>query len=291
MTNPVPYVKALQPATGNVKPSIGRLLLDAGILKPADIERILLLQRALPLRFGEAAQKLGVVNASDVQRALAQQFDYCYLVPGEGGLASELTAAFHPFSTEMEEIRTLRGRLLRNWFNNGRRELSVAAVNHGDGASLLVANLAVAFAQQGLRTLLVDANLRRPRQQSIFNLRRRQGLTDMLAERAGPDTVVTLDVIPSLSILCAGTPAPNPQELLNRRAFIALREPMRAYYDIILYDTPAFADADDAFCVAARSGVLVVARKHQTTVSDLRSLAQQLYASGIEVAGSVLNEF
>lgn len=290
MTNPVPYVKALPPGTG--KPAIGRILLEAGKLTPADIERILLLQRERPLRFGEAAQRLGLADAADVEHALARQFDYCYLAPGEGGLAPELTAAYQPFGQQMEAMRTLRGRLLRNWFGHGRQELVVAGANQGDGASLLVANLAVAFAQQGHRTLLIDANLRRPRQHSIFNIPLRYGLADMLADRSGSEAVVALDMMPALSVLCAGTRAPNPQELLNRRTFIALREPMRAHYDVILYDAPAFSMADDVFGIAARAGgVLVVARKHKATVAGMRQLGQQLHDGGIEIAGSVLNEF
>ncbi|HEY8607977.1 MAG TPA: polysaccharide biosynthesis tyrosine autokinase [Noviherbaspirillum sp.] len=292
MNNPVSHVSAVPVGATSPQPVIGRLLVEAGKLAPADIERILILQKEKQLRFGEAALKLGAVEAIDVQHALARQFDYCFLRPEAGGLAPELQAAYRPFGREMEAMRSLRARLVRSWFQCGRSELALAGVSQGDGVSLMAANLAVMFAQQGDRTLLVDANLRTPRQYAIFNLRNRRGLADILAGRAGLESVAALDIIPSLSVLCAGTPAPNPQELLSRRRFDALRERLRSQYDVVLYDTPALATADDALVVAAcTGGLLVVARRHRTTVRDMQALGTQLHAGGIAVAGAVLNEF
>ncbi|WP_220809266.1 polysaccharide biosynthesis tyrosine autokinase [Noviherbaspirillum aridicola] len=285
-------MKALAAGAGSMKPTIGRLLMDDGKLTAADVDRILLLQKQKPMRFGEAALLLGVVKDADVQHALARQFDYCFLRPGAGGLAPELATVYRPFSRETERMRSLRARLARTWFAGGRAELAASAVNQGDGVSLLVANLAVCFAQQGARTLLVDANLRRPRQHAIFNLRARHGLADALAGRAGTEAIVELDIVPSLSVLCAGTPPPNPQELLGRPAFDALRARLRPRYDVILYDTPPVSLTDDAFAVAGRAGaVLVVARQHRTSVSDMRALSAHLHAGGIEIAGAVLNDF
>lgn len=291
MDNSLPYTKPLQAGTA-VKPPIGSLLIEDGKLTPADVDRILLLQKHKPMRFGEAALRLGAVDVADIQHALARQFDYCVLRPGTGGLAPELLAAYQPFSAQTERMRSLRARLSRTWFACGHAELAVGGLDTGDGVSLLVANLAVCFAQQGARTLLIDANLRRPRQHAIFNLQVRQGLTDLLAERAGSDAIVALDSIPALSVLCAGTPPPNPQELLGRPAFDVLRARLRPQYDVILYDSTAFSLADDAFSVAARAaGVLVVARRHRSGVADMRALSAHLHASGIEIAGAVLNDF
>lgn len=292
MNDPLPHLNALRRVAGKSQPTIGRLLMEAGKLTPSDVERILLLQMARPMRFGEAALNLGIVEEADIQQALARQFDYCMLRAGDGGLAPELLAAYRPFARETEGMRSLRARLSRNWFHAGHPELAATAVNQGDGVSLLIANLAVCFAQQGERTLLVDANLRAPRQHKIFNLRPRYGLSDMLVGRCASEGASRLDLIPSLSILCAGTPAPNPQELLGKPAFDRLRERLRAQYDVILYDTPAFSLAEDAFAVAARAGgVLVVARRHRTTVNEMRALGAHLHAAGIEIAGSVLNDF
>lgn len=292
MDESVPYMNAVAAGANRMKPTLGRLLMDDGKLTPADVDRILLLQQQKPMRFGDAALALGVVNAADIQHALARQFDYCFLRPGAGGLAPELVAAFQPFSRETERLRSLRARLARTWFATGRAELAVSAVNQGDGVSLLLANLAICFAQQGTRTLLVDANLRRPRQHAIFNLRTRHGLADVLAGRSGSEAAAELDIVPSLSVLCAGTPPPNPQELLTRPAFDVLRARLRPRYDVILYDTPPVALTDDAFAVAGRAGgVLVLARRHRTSVADMRALSAHLHAGGVEIAGAVLNDF
>jgi protein-tyrosine kinase len=125
-----------------------------------------------------------------------------------------------------------------------------------------------------------------------FSTCARYGLSDMLAGRAGCGAVVELDIIPGLSVLCAGTPPPNPLELLARPSFDALRDGLYTRYDIILYDTPPFSLGEDAFTVAARAGgVLVVARRHTTTVDEMHALGTHLQASGVGIAGSVLNEF
>lgn len=292
MDNSLPWMKAPLPQAGRNKPTIGRLLLDDGKLDPAEVDRILLLQQQVPMRFGEAALTLGILDAADIQHALARQFDYCWQRPGTGRCAPELLALYQPFSPMAERLRSLRARLARTWFACGNAELVGCAVKAGDGVSLLLANLAVCFAQQGVRTLLVDANLRRPRQHAIFGLNSRLGLADVLAERAGGETVTRLDTIPSLSVLGAGTIAPNPQELLGRPAFNALRERLRPHFDVILYDTPAVSAADDAYAVACRAGgVLAVARRHHTSVADMRALSSHLHASGIEITGAVLNDF
>ena len=78
--------------------TIGRLLLDAGKITAEDAEKIIKTQQTEGIRFGEAALKLGLVKQEDIQYALAQQFDYPYLLPGEGNFSPELVAAYYPYS-------------------------------------------------------------------------------------------------------------------------------------------------------------------------------------------------
>lgn len=272
--------------------SIGGLLLESGKITPEGAERILRMQKELGIRFGEAAQRLGLVTEADIQQVLARQFDYPYLQPGERQYSDKLLAAYQPFSPQVETLRAVRSQLMLRWFARGRKALVVAGVDSGDGASLFAANLAVVFSQLGENTLLVDANLRKPTQHEIFDVKGRQGLSDMLAGRAEIDIIEKVDAFVSLSVLGAGTLPPNPQELLSRSSFGGLNQQLESLYDVVLYDVAAYADGSDSLAIAGRAGgVLLVARKNKTQLEAISAMAEQMKNNGAEVVGSVLVDF
>jgi protein-tyrosine kinase len=272
--------------------SMGGIFVEQGKLTPKDIERVLGIQKRHGLRFGEAAQLLNLVTETDVQQALARQFDYHYLQPGQGKYPPELVAAYQPFSPQVETLRAVRTQLMQHWFGRGKRTLALAGVNQGEGVSLFAANLAVVFAQLGERTLLIDANLRRPRQHEIFGLSARQGLSDILANRAGIETFSKVDSFIHLAVLPAGTRPPNPQELISRDSFDEVSESLASRFDVILIDVPAFSAGADALAIAARvGGVLLVCRKDVTNLTELDAVSVQLGRAGAEVVASVLVEF
>ena len=272
--------------------SIGGLLLECGKITPDNAERVLRLQKELGIRFGEAAQRMGLIDDADIQQVLARQFDYPYLQPGAGACSPHLVAAYDPFSPQVEVLRAVRSQLMLRWFGRGRKSLTVVGIHSGDGASLFAANLAVVFSQLGEHTLLVDANLRRPAQQAIFGLPGRQGLSDVLAGRAELDIVAQVEPFSDLSVLSAGTLPPNPQELLARSSFTGLNAQLEARYDVLLYDVAASASGLDALVLAARTGgVLIVARKNKTHLAEVQALAGQVAQNGAVVVGSVLVDF
>jgi chain length determinant protein tyrosine kinase EpsG len=272
--------------------SMGALLLDAGKLTPESAERVLRTQKELGLRFGEAAMRLGLVTEDDIAQVLARQFAYPYLQKGQTSLSPKLVAAYEPFSPQVESLRAIRSQLMLRWFARGRRALAVAGAAPDDGASLFVANLAVVFSQLGEQTLLVDANLRAPRQHELFGLKPRQGLSDLLAGRADGEAIVRVPAFVDLSVMPAGTLPPNPQELLSREAFRTLNAQLESRYDVVLYDLPSFEAGVDALAVAGRAGgVLVVARKHHTRIANVGRMAEQLAGAGAEVLGSVVVDF
>ena len=275
------------------KLSIGHILLDMGKITPVEAERVLRLQKESGLRFGDAALKLGLITEADIQLVLAQQFDYPYLLPGQGNHPPELVVAYQPFGAQVEVFRAVRSQLMLRWFTAGRKALAIVGYNPNDRVSLFTANLAVVFSQLGERTLLIDANLRCPQQHEIFNLRNKQGLSDVLADRANIFEVISkIESFVDLSVLPAGTLPPNPLELLNRASFDELNEQLANQFDVILYDTLAFSSGVDALTIAARTeGVLIVTHKDDTRVSDINAMNEQLKYSGSEVVGSVLIDF
>lgn len=287
-----PVLSALPADHSAAESTMGALLLDSGKLTPENAERVLRTQKELGLRFGEAAVRLGLVSEEDIQQALARQFSYPYLQKGEANLSARLVAAYEPFSPQVEALRAIRSQLMLRWFARGRRALAIVGVDENDGASLFAANLAVVFSQLGEQTLLVDANLRAPRQQETFGLKPRQGLSDLLAGRADLDVIARIPCFVDLSVMPAGTLPPNPQELLARDGFRNLNTQLESRYDVVLYDLPAFAAGADALAVAGRAGgVLLVARKHHTRINNVTRMVEQLVDAGGEVLGSVVVEF
>lgn len=270
---------------------MGRLLVENGKLTPAQAEQASELQQERGIRFGEAAQALGFISEADIQRVLAQQFDYPYLAPGEGRFPPQLVAAYQPFSPQVETLRAIRTQLMMQWFAAGHKALALVSANPEE-SSLFAANLAVVFSQLGEQTVLVDGNLRNPCQHDMFALERRTGLSDILAGRAGLDALCRVDAFLNLSVLPAGTLPPNPQELLGRPAFRNIHERLASSFDVILYDVSAYSTGADALAIAALAeGVLLVARKNETRFHALEQMNAQLVRSGARVIGSVLVDF
>jgi len=284
------------PATTPFRPpaerSIGSILIDAGRLNADQTERILRLQREKGLRFGEAAVVLGLANNNDIHYALARQFDYPYLQRGESKVSPQVVAAYDPFSPQVESLRALRSQLMLRWFDpvEGRRALSVVSPGAGEGRSWLAANLAVLFSQLGERTLLIDADLRKPSLHTLFGLQERSGLSTLLAGRPAPEAVQRVPDLLSLSVLQAGVVPPNPQELLARPILGQLLQQYSSSFDVVIVDTPAGSRYADAAMVAVRThGALMVARRDQSRMGDMKRYAERLTQSGAVVVGSVMN--
>ncbi len=278
----------------NTRGTIGDILVSRGKLQPIDIPRIIERQQAKREPFGAAAVALKLVSQADVDAALASQFGFDYLQPGDNSVSPEVVLAYQPHAAVAEEMRALRSQLLLRGFGTpeGRKVLSIVSAQPRDGRSFIAANLAVAFAQQGQRTLLVDADFRSPRQDKLFHTPHNAGLAGILSARVGIEVVSIVPALPRLSVLSAGGQPPNPQELVSKPALAELLTTASQHYDVVLVDTPAATRASDVEVIAARSGAaLMVARKHKSLLRDTTALAQQLQQSGVALVGSVLNQY
>ena len=276
--------------------TLGAILVDSGQLTADEAERVLVYQRTHNLRFGEAAVRLGLISEAEVQFALSRQFAYAYLrkVPGEArGLSDEIVAAYQPFSSRVEQLRAIRSQLMLRWFDRAeeRQVLTIVGAERGEGRTYLAANLAVVFAQLGERTLLIDADMRAPRQHFLFSLENRTGFSTMLAGRLREEAIVRIPDLAGLSVLPAGPTPPNPLELLNRLNFEEFMIGVRGLYDVVIVDTPAMTVGEDAAMIAVKTGAaLAVARSGSTRVAAFTDLVQGLMDAGVAVVGSVLNE-
>ena len=272
---------------------IGSILTAEGKLDSARIGQVLRLQQTRHgLRFGEAALSLGLITRDDLRMALAKQFDFpCQRLNGAGAHADLVVFrdAQHP---SVERLRALRTRLLTRWsgLRTDHRALAIVSPGSCEGRSFVTANLAVLFAQIGMRTLLIDADLRAPRQYRIFDIPDRIGLSSVLSGRAAGE--VPLSAFGPLAVMPAGPLPPNPQELLLRPALASYLELASAQYDVVLIDTPPASDSADAHSVAFSAGsALVLARTNRTRLDDAAVLARDLADAGTLVLGAVLTVF
>lgn len=274
-------------------PSIGAILIDAGRLSAEGAEQILRLQKEQGKRFGDAAIELGLLTQDDIRYALSRQFDYPYLHAGDNSLSHELVAAYKPFSQTVEQLRALRSQLMLRWFDAAaeRKQLAILSPGTGEGRSFIAANLAVVFSQLGERTLLIDADLRNPRQHELFKVSGSIGLSGMLAGRNGVEAIVRIPSLVGLSVLPAGAVPPNPQELLGRPAFAEIRDSISHDFDVVIIDTPAATEYADAQTIAVRAGAaIMLARKNQSSIPAMAAITRNLQQAGATLVGSVLND-
>jgi receptor protein-tyrosine kinase len=273
---------------------IGAILIDSGKIPVDGIEAVLRLQKEEGLRFGDAAVKLGMVTPQDVQYALARQFDYPYLIEGDEAVSDELVAAYQPYSAQVEALRALRSQLMLRWFTGAEQQKALAVVSPGpgEGRSYLAANLALVFSQLGERTLLIDADMRHPKQHTLFKLSNGSGLSSILSNRSTASEVRRIPAFVDLSVVPGGPPPPNPQELLSRPVFGKFLAVVAHEYDVIIIDTPAAVEYADAQAISvATRGALLVTRKHHTPLRRTGQLWTGLSHYGVAMVGAVLNDF
>ena len=276
--------------------SIGDFLRERLKLTDAQIDDILRYQREHHLRFGDAAIALRLASGADVVWALSRQFHYPYAVESDAAeLNRELTVAIDPFSEEAEIFRDIRSQLLMSVMAPEQRTAALAVVSPGigDGKSFFAANMAVSFSQVGGRTLLIDADMRTPRQHELFGVPNGMGLSNILAGRADADTEVIQQTaaLPNFFLLAAGAIPPNPLELIQRPAFSLLMQELRSKFDHVVVDTPAASHGADCRVLAAKCGAaLVIGRRDASRITAMHKLLSQLGKSQTKLAGVMINE-
>jgi Mrp family chromosome partitioning ATPase len=230
-----------------------------------------------------------------------------------GAAASSLGTTTQPFSIGVEAFRMLRSSLL--WCEQGdnMKSLVVTSAAPGEGKTVTAANLAVTFAYDGLRVLLIDCDVRRPRLHGLFQVPRSPGLMELLtpsysesdgtpsltfdpsAGRTDSGRPIT-DVVRStnvrgLSLLTCGALPTNPSGLLSGVRMRVLLRDLAENFDLVILDTPpVLATADAGILASLADGVLLVVRAGQTDRAAAKRAHQQLVNVGARVVGTVLND-
>lgn len=273
----------------------GDLLLQTGALTDDQAGLVSEHQAQTGQSFDEAAVSLSLATVEDVHSARRELEEARALeVAPANEVSDEVVVVSDPSSPRAEALRLLRTQIIAQHVGAGRRAFAVCGATDGAGVTYTAANLAAALSQVGIKTLLVDANMRNPRVDAIFGIRPTSpGLSSYLALQEGrPERVVYPNVLPNLSVIPSGPPVARPQELLSGSRFRTGVDILLRQFDVALFDTPATNENADALTVAGVLGyALVVARKHHAFVHDVQVLSQQIEASRATVIGAVLNDY
>lgn len=214
------------------------------------------------------------------------------LAPG-AILTDRLAIVAAPQSPAAESIRALRANLLAKHVQEGRRGLAICATSAGAGCSFVAANLAMAMAEGGVNTLLVDANLRDPGLDSYMApTEPGPGLAECLADATLPLTLATRSVHPKLAVLLAGADAREASDLIGTNVFRSLMGACMRDYDLTIVDTPpAHAFADARRIAAVMRHAMIVTCRDRTFVKDVRTLVDELESDKANVVGTYLNDY
>lgn len=213
--------------------------------------------------------------------------------PRMSSVGSDLVVISQPQGARAEAFRTLRTHILVQHVRLGRRALSVCAPNAGVGCSFVAANLAAGLAQVGLKTLLIDGDLRHPSLERFFPAPRPEpGLAQALtSHELSFGDCIQHEVIPHLSLMYAGSASERAHELLASERFTALIDFCLREFEATIIDAPPANQSSDASRIASLTGYsLIVAGRDSTLVSDVKTLASELTGDFAQVVGTVLNE-
>ena len=203
----------------------------------------------------------------------------------------ELPLLDTPRSTISEAIRTVRTNILFSASDGETKVLLVTSAMAQEGKTIMSTNLSVGFAQLGKKVLLIDADMRKPRVHTVFNLEREPGLSEVLVDAKEPPLVIRDTQVANLKLITCGTIPPNPAELLISPRMDAFIQEMKKQFDIIVIDSPPITSVTDAVEISSFvDGVVVVIKTGATPRPAAQSAIHQLSEVNANIFGVVLND-
>lgn len=197
----------------------------------------------------------------------------------------------NPKSPIAEQYRTVRTNIQFASVDKGLESLLVTSSGPAEGKSSTTANLAVVYAQQGKRVLLIDADLRKPTMHYTFRLDNLRGLSNVLVGEVSLNEAVNRTDVETLDVMSCGPIPPNPAELLASRKMEALLKEAKLSYDIVIFDTPPVLAVTDAQILAnIVDGSILVVRSGATEIEPAQKAKEALLPAKAKLLGVVLND-
>lgn len=193
--------------------------------------------------------------------------------------------------TVAESYKTLRSNTIFAIAPYEKKVLAVTSANAAEGKSTTTANLAISFAQTENKVLLIDADMRKPTQHKLFEVKTKTGLSTAISKQNKVEDCIVKNVRENLDFMPVGTIPPNPSELLASAHFKTLIEELSKRYDYIIIDTPPVNVVNDALVIHdSIAGVLFVAKHGSTTYDNITNAVEKLELAELEVLGFILND-
>ena len=206
----------------------------------------------------------------------------------ETQLGYNIISEAEPLSVISEQYRKLRTNIEYSSFNEEFKIINITSTFKSEGKSVTALNLGAVYAQSGMKTLLIDMDVRRPKIHRAFKLSNTMGLTNIVTEDLNPTDVIQhvndyLDVLPS------GEKLPFPSEFLMSKKLQALLDDLKTKYDRIIIDTPPLTAVADASIISnIVDGTLLVVGSRRTNLENAKGAISQLKDNGGNILGAVL---
>ena len=203
----------------------------------------------------------------------------------------ELVAWYRPQSVQSESYRSIRTALLVSSYPGKIKSILFTSPLPGDGKSSTISNLGITLAAAKMRVVIVDSDLRKPKQHRIFAGSNGPGLSWFLNSQMDPADIIMTTQIPNLSLIVCGPISANPIELLASEKMNDLSAFLKKNFDYVLFDTPPILAVSDALCMAPMvDGIILIGRCGHTPRQALKQTAQKLRAHNLKCLGVILND-
>ncbi|MBO0477439.1 CpsD/CapB family tyrosine-protein kinase [Vagococcus sp. DIV0080] len=203
--------------------------------------------------------------------------------------AATLFTVVDPMSNISEQFRTIRTNILYSSLDSQTQSIIVTSAGPSEGKSTTSANLAIAFAQSGMKTILVDADLRRPTVHRSFDTENNKGLSSLLSiRRMSLGEVIQPSDVRNLDLITSSPISPNPSELLASSRMRKVLHILKQEYDFIIFDVPPVGTVTDAQLIASQvDGAVFVVREEQTEKAGLERAAKLIEQVDSKILGTV----
>lgn len=280
------YLTIIEPAqvpTTPVSPNVA-----TNVLLAAAVGFALALSAALLLEYIDDTIKsaddltaaLGLTTLGTVNRIKGQDYK------------DKLITSHNPFSPVSEAYRILRTNLQFMTIDQSIKTIMITSPNPGEGKSITAANLGVIMAQADLKTIIVDADLRRPTMHKVFQVSNLEGLTDLLRSSDNDLTHHLKNTgIENLQIITSGPLPPNPSEMLSSQRMLDLLKRLGSMADVVIFDSPPVLAVTDATVLSSRiDGVIVVTQAKRTRRDATKQVIKRLDHVGANILGAIINQ-
>jgi succinoglycan biosynthesis transport protein ExoP len=204
----------------------------------------------------------------------------------------DMQAHLHPQSNAAEGFRTVRAAISLVHKSDKFKVLSFTSTIPSEGKSLVTSNLAIVTAQTGVKTLLIDADLRRPSMHKAFQMQSPIGISSYLTDQVSDiDEIIQETEVPNLDIICCGAVPNNPSELVGSKRMGELLDAVRGKYDRIFVDCPPVSAVSDPLMIASRTdGIVFVTKFNKIRRDHARKTIQRIQDAGVYILGTVIND-